>query len=597
MSVASLSGVAGPTADARMGRATTELGPGQGAFAVQGGAVAHAENRTVVFVGRLSDRRDSELPQARRERIARELAERHDLLEPRGWLSGLRGQFLVLAWDHGCRRGVLARDQQGGMSLFYAARGDSTLFASELTPLLAMLPRRPDPDETSVVSWLATTTVPVGASLYRGVGDLPAGCFLRLPAARQPERYWQPRFDGYLDIGCAEAVRLLDGGLLRATARSLDPGDAPAVLLSGGLDSSLVLAAASDRADRVPELQHPVSYSAVFPEDPATDESEPIATTARHLGVESRRIPFSSGKPLEQARAHQRDWGAPLPAPNAFIWSSLLERMASEAVSVCIDGEGGDELWMGGGGLVTDLIRRGRPVAAHRVLGAWLGGAIPARAWPTVWRRFARRSLLPDLAPPRLRQRLRERGDPERFAPGHIAAGWGAALRDLEGERMSRRGSEGPTDWRKLRDLLTLQRDLLGVGAHLRRRAAGRGLRDAHPMLDVDLVELVLRLDPRLSVPGALDRPLARKLALRRVPATTAHRPHKSVFNPIFERSLQSESDQVRELLGPGSEVGRFLDPEWRSRVAASLSGTPSRELCWAVWRSVTAELWLRDQT
>jgi hypothetical protein len=95
-------------------------------------------------------------------------------------LDRLHGPFALVVWSHDDQRGLLAQDQLGGRSLFTFIDGRRLLFATEITVLLAMLPRRPDPDEIALVHHLVDHAVPDGRTLFRGLGRLGGGCHLEL---------------------------------------------------------------------------------------------------------------------------------------------------------------------------------------------------------------------------------------------------------------------------------------------------------------------------------------------------------------------------------------------------------------------------------
>ena len=103
------------------------------------------------------------------------------------------------------QRGLLAQDQLGGRSLFTFIDGPRLLFATEVTVLLAMLRRRPDPDELAVVHHLVDHTVPDGRTLFRGIRRIGGGRHLELSDSGHVERrHWAPRYQPPLRARAAD---------------------------------------------------------------------------------------------------------------------------------------------------------------------------------------------------------------------------------------------------------------------------------------------------------------------------------------------------------------------------------------------------------
>ena len=92
-----------------------------------------------------------------------------------GLLGRLRGPFALVLWDRDRRRGLLVQDQLGGRSLFTVVDGSALLFATEVRVLLALLGRRPAPDELALTHHLVDHAVPDGQTLFAGISRLGGG--------------------------------------------------------------------------------------------------------------------------------------------------------------------------------------------------------------------------------------------------------------------------------------------------------------------------------------------------------------------------------------------------------------------------------------
>jgi asparagine synthase (glutamine-hydrolysing) len=159
---------------------------------------------------------------------------------------------------------------------------------------------------------------------------------------------------------------------------------------------------------------------------------------------------------------------------------------------------------------------------------------------------------------------------------------------------------DGPRWWADIAYGLTRGIEETGVFEQQRRTAAAAGLDARHPLFDLDLVELGLRLPPLSSYDRYLNRPVLRAATEGLLPDAVRLRPRKVLFDSLLVDCLAgADAEAVRALLGPGAELGAYVELE---RVRAELleaerlrRAQPFRWM-WQVWRLCTAECWLREQ-
>lgn len=511
-----------------------------------------------------------------------------------GMLQRLRGDFALAVWDETTGKGVLACDQLGSSTLFLHAAGRELLFASELRELLRLLDRRPAPDTVAMVHWLALGGPPRGRTFYEGVEQLPLGHYVELDGTSwRLARYWQPRYRPPQPVGRDDAAMLVRAALERAVVRRSAAGETTGVMLSGGIDSAAVAGIAAAGANR------PVgAYSAVFPRHPEIDESRLIDLLGEYLGLASFALPVLGGSVLSGALEYIREWEVPATSPNLFFWSKLLRRAADDGVTVMLDGEGGDTLFWLSPYLLADRLTKGRLWSTVSLARRFPSDA--GRVQATVLMRLIRDWGLKGAMPYRLhRRRQRLRGEtalaPSWFTPDS------AKLRFDTDPELDWKRLDGPRWWASLLDAVTgLSSTLVHDAA--RRRNASAGLGAGHPLLDVDLIELMLSLPPEQSFDSSLSRPLLREAVKGLVPEEVRLRPSKSSFDTLFHELLaERELAGVRSLLlADDAEVNAFVD---RDRVRSELfadgpPSTPGALQAWAlqVWRLSTAEMWLRHQ-
>jgi asparagine synthase (glutamine-hydrolysing) len=506
-----------------------------------------------------------------------------------GLLARLRGPFALVVWDRDRRRGLLAQDQLGGRSLFTVLDGSALLFATEIRVLLALLRRRPAPDELALTHHLVDHAVPDGQTLFAGITRLGGGELLELgDAGRARRSHWAPRY--------APALREPRGALaarLRSELETAVGDDLPAdaLLLSGGLDSSVVAALAAPRA---PGLQ---AIAAAFAE-PELDETAWARRAAEHAGLPLTTVPIDHREPLDAAVAYQAAWALPLPVPGIVIEAPLVARAAAIGAAVLLDGQGGDELFGAAHFLVADRVRRLRPVAAWRLARRhpWLGAHPPRRH---VWRVFTSVGLHGALAPG-LHERARRRRPAERYAPAWLRPRPAQLYRDTQ-DPWGWKRLDGPRWWAYLADALTRGRERADLADYLRRRGRMGGVEARSPLLDVRLVELALRLPPETNFDPVTSRPLVREALRGALPADVLARRDKRDFSALHHRALLAPHnlERVRTLLGERrAEVGAYVD---LARLRRDLLDHPPpvgapgwRPWAVHVWNVVTAELWLR---
>jgi asparagine synthase (glutamine-hydrolysing) len=511
-------------------------------------------------------------------------------------LPRLRGDFMLLLWDGERDSGLLVRDQTAGRALVHASSGGRLLFASEISHLLALMPATPAPDPVSMAHWLNVSAPPGDRTLYRGVQRLPAGHLLRLDRGGiRASRYWTPRYRGTLRGSRDELATGLREVLTEAVRRRLMPEDRTGVLLSGGLDSSSVAAVAMRLVD--PELRPRTAYSAVFPRHPSTDESGLIASLARDLRFDPVWMEVNGGSLFPGALDYLRTWRVPPTSPNLFFWNPMFRHAAAAGLTSLLDGEGGDQVFGLSPYLLADRMRRGRMLSALR-LARRMPGAGPNPPWRSVRRKLLHVGVRGAL-PLGVQAWRRARAPAERYASPWLLPETARAFG--EGDEAWRwRGRSGPLWWN-----YQVKETTTGIGPaltldHVRRRNTMSGITPRHPLLDVDVIEYMLRVPPETAYDWRYSRPLLRDSLAGVLTDELRLRPEKSNFDAIFHESLLGhDMPTVRRLLLSGdAEIRAYADQErLRTDLLELAPERYPRGLVWwalPVWRATTAELFLR---
>ena len=259
-------------------------------------------------------------------------------------IARLRGMFTVVIWDSVPRRLLLARDRMGQKPLFYS-RGDSGFFfASELKALFEnpAVTRRIDP--RSLSRYLVYEFVPAPRSILEGVKKLMPAHYMVVEPGREPviSRYWSMSYPADGPQGPREHWPDRFWELFVEAVSKRLMSDVPlGVFLSGGLDSSALVAAMAELMD--PALIK--TFSIGF-EEASFDESGYARTVARHFGTDHREDVLSVGVMLEILPEVLDFLDEPF-GDASIIPTYLLSRFTRQHVTVALGGDGGDELLSG----------------------------------------------------------------------------------------------------------------------------------------------------------------------------------------------------------------------------------------------------------
>ena len=260
-------------------------------------------------------------------------------------LARLHGMFAFALYDVVRRRLLLARDRAGEKPLFYLWREGRLAFASELKSLMAdpAWPRRMD--RAAMDSYFAYGYVPGAQCILAGAAKLPPAHRLTLElAGGEPrvERYWQLPPPAAEAAGAPDEQALLDefeALLGDAVARQLMADVPLGVMLSGGIDSSLVTALASRRAACTLK-----TFTISFP-GRANDEGPYARLVAGHFSTEHTEL---VAEPASTALLPElvRQFDEPI-ADSSIIPTFMVARLIRAQATVALGGDGGDELFGG----------------------------------------------------------------------------------------------------------------------------------------------------------------------------------------------------------------------------------------------------------
>jgi len=491
----------------------------------------------------------------------------------------LRGMFAFAVWDGTRRRLLLARDRLGIKPLYYARCGDLLVFASELKALLASGLVRADLDADAIDTYLTLGYFPAPYTPLRDVRKLPPGHVLAVDdgeIAISP--FWAYPLPDPQPVRLDEAAEQVLATLEESVRLRLMSDVPLGAMLSGGLDSTLVVALMARQMDR------PVTTFAVgFGDDPANELAD-AREVARALGTDHHELELSLAHDAVELPTLAWYLDEPLADLSAVGFYALCA-LAAEHVTVALSGQGADELF---GGYAA---HRNAPLVAalHRVPGARRALALAPTHANAAVERIARivgaesateRFLVQQaLASDAARRRL--------YRPGFVDSP-GALAREVVTAHLEGIDDEPVAAAFRLHAKLALVDDML---QYFDRASMAHSLEVRVPFLDHRLVELAATIPDRLKVRRRATKIVLRRAARDLVPESVLRKPKTGFFNSAMARWIDARGRQelADRALDPGAATASLLDRRELERMLARRSAADSRLLV----AILMLELWL----
>jgi asparagine synthase (glutamine-hydrolysing) len=524
----------------------------------------------------------------------------------------LNGMFAFAVWDRRERLLHLAVDRVGEKPMYYGWSGTTFLFGSELKALRAHPGFRAGIDRDALALYLRHKYVPAPWSIYQGVRKLPPATVLTVGVGTPghspaPVPYWSARSvaESGADhgLGPAEATDRLDELLRDAVARRMVADVPLGAFLSGGVDSSTVVALMQAQSSR------PVRTFTIGYDDPDFNEAVDAKAVAAHLGTDHTELYVSPRDCMAVIPRLPGLYDEPF-ADSSQIAVFLVSQLARRHVTVSLSGDGGDELFGGYNRYrwVPGVWRQASRIP--RPLRGAAAGLLTSRS-PEAWQRLLRRAG--PLAPRTADHRLA--GDKLHKLAGVLGLDSPEAIYlDLvshwkQPNALVRGASELPTavtdpgQWADVPgvvehmmylDLVTyLPGDIL---VKLDRASMGVSLEGRVPLLDHRVVELAWRVPMDLKIRDGQTKWLLRQVLYRYVPRQLIERP-KMGFGVPIDRWLRGPLRDWAETLLAADRLSAdgYLDPaQVRDRWAEHLSGR--RDWQYHLWDVLMFQAWL-DET
>lgn len=518
------------------------------------------------------------------------------------------GMFAIAVWDRETRTLTLVRDRVGEKPLFYGWQGGTFLFGSELKALRAHPAFAAEIDRDAVAAFMRVGYVPAPRSIYRGIRKLPPGTLLRVRENEQvagtPEPYWS-----LLDVARAglrdpftgsdaEAIEALTARLSTAVSQQ-QLSDVPlGAFLSGGVDSSTIVAMMQAQASRA------VRTFTIGFQDEKYDESPHARAIARHLGTDHTELVVTSDEARGVIPRLPQLYDEPF-ADASQIPTFLVSGLARRSVTVSLSGDGGDELFGGYNRYMWTRRLLTIPAPLRRVVAAGLRGLTPSQ-WDRVF--AGMHPILPAAL------RVRTPGDQaHKLAPvlavdtakaiyQRLLSTWPEPVDVVIGAT-----APAPLEsaWEALSDSAVAEDRMMAVDAvtylpddilcKVDRAAMGVSLETRVPFLDHRVVEFAWQLPLHMKIRHGQGKWLLRQLLYRYVPAELIERPKMGFGVPIDAWLRGPLREWAEELLAEARLVAEgYLHPQpIRQKWVEHLSGRHNWQ--YQLWNVLMFQSWLAE--
>lgn len=532
------------------------------------------------------------------------LVESLSLLGVEQTLTRLNGMFAFAAWDRRNRTLTLARDRIGEKPLYYGWQNNSLLFGSELKALAAHPAFCRVLDRAAVGLYLTYGYVPAPLSIFEGIRKLPPGTYATIEydgsdqKEIRPISYWtlpQPKPDR---LDAAEAVNELDG-LLGDAVRLRMHADVPmGAFLSGGIDSSVVVALMQRQASQ------PVRTFSIGFEEAAFNEAKHAALVAKHLGTDHLEMTVTARDALDVVPTLPQMYDEPF-ADSSQIPTYLLAKLTRQHVTVALSGDGGDEVFSGYTRyFVFQSVwgRLGRVPRSLRTAAARLLPRVPHAVWRTAASMIPHPTLQA-ITPHRVR-RLADAIDADSAHEFYqqLVMFWTA--NDVLLQPVARpavffdryhieRDFEHPVLGMSFVDLGSyLPEDIL---VKLDRATMATSLEGRIPLLDHRVIEAAARLPMDLRVRDGVGKWALRQVLDRYVPRELIDRPKQGFGIPLADWLRGPLKEWASELLSDRSTViGEMLNHTAVGRVWADhVTGRDNQ--AYRLWIILMLQAWARE--
>lgn len=259
----------------------------------------------------------------------------------------LDGMFAIAIWDARKQELILARDHSGIKPLYYRQKDSVLAFSSEVKGLLEDERVERVIDHDALERYLRLRYVPEPDTLVKGIKKLPPASYVLFAnGSLHVEKFYEPRLTPLTNLSHAEVVEKTSGLIDASVKRQLISDRPLGVFLSGGLDSTIVLDAATKAGGQMETFSLGFELSEGEQGEKFNADALLAAQSAKHYGSKHHEVMFSENEFVELLPEAIRFLDQPIGNATALA-QYVLAKKAREHIVVALQGDGGDELFGG----------------------------------------------------------------------------------------------------------------------------------------------------------------------------------------------------------------------------------------------------------
>lgn len=529
-------------------------------------------------------------------------------------ISRVTGMFAIAIWDKDLEQLTLVRDRVGEKPLYYGWQGSGInrtfLFGSELKALKKHPQFTDEIDRGALALYMRYCYVPAPHSIYKEIKKLEPGTILTVSLNHHylQERYWDSReiakkgFQSPFDAPIAEVAKNLEVELKKTISQQMTSDVPLGAFLSGGIDSSAVVALMQAQSSR------PVKTFTIGFKEAGYNEAEFAKLVAGHLGTEHTELYVSSQDALDVIPKLPNLYCEPF-ADSSQIPTFLVSALAREHVTVSLSGDGGDELFCGYNRyLFADKLWQGlkiTPTAVRKLVGKSVK-SLPAAGWSKTF------ELLNGITPAKFNGI--SWGDKLQKGAGVVGSkdlaslykglvsNWQDPSSVVIGEREHERTFS--TDIQMLSNVGDIEKmmaiDMVSylpddILVKVDRAAMGVSLETRVPFLDHHIVEFASQIPLSMKLKNGVGKAVLRNILYRYVPKELIERPKMGFGIPVGDWLKGPLKEWAEELLSESRLVsqGFFYPGIVRKMWSEHLSG--ARNWQSQLWAVLMFQAWLED--
>jgi asparagine synthase (glutamine-hydrolysing) len=506
----------------------------------------------------------------------------------------LRGMFAFAIWDFKDKSLFAARDRVGKKPLLYSHQTDGSLiFGSEFTALLSHPSLTREVDFEAIDNYLSYLCVPAPLTAFKQIRKLEPGHWLRWKDGRiETKRYWRPDFSKKIKITEEEAIEETTRVLREATKLRLISEVPLGAFLSGGVDSSCVVALMAQESSK------PVKTFSIGFEEQDYSELKYAKRVAEHLGAEYNQF-IVRPNALDVLPVLVEHYGEPYADPSA-IPTYYVSKETRKFVTVALNGDGGDESFVGYERHVAMKFAETYHKLPRALRQYLIEPSVTAIPSPTNFRnrfvrfqRFLRAASMPKAERYFLWLSTFD-GEAKRelYSADLKNKTTGSNPLEFFARYISHSNGKGIIDTVLLTDLMNyLPNDLL-VKVDIASMA--NSLEARSPFLDHKVIEFAASLPENIKQQGRDTKSLLKKVAARLVPRDVVYRRKMGFGVPLkywlgnelqaFTREVLLSEKAKKRGLFDARTVERLIDEQKRD----------AKDNSWKIWTLLMLELWFQ---